>query len=195
MSFLICVTGKSGSGKSTFARLVADVHDCIYIDVDKIGHDSLIQEDILLGLRQNFGDNIFNEDGSVARKQLGKIVFNDKSKMEILNNLTWQYMERTIDSYIQTATKPVVLDWILLPKTKYWELCDIRVLVESDIAKRKQVVVSRDNISEEYFDERDSASIDFSPYDFDYVFSNDYSEETLNKMVEAFNLGGKNNAD
>lgn len=195
MSFLICVTGKSGSGKSTFARYVAAIHDCAYIDVDEIGHDSLIQEDVIRGLCQNFGEEILGFDGKIDRKKLGKIVFNDKSKMEILNDLTWQYMERTIDSRIQRATKPVVIDWILLPKTKYWELCDIRVLVESDIVKRKQVVVSRDNISEEYFDERDSASIDYSPYDFDYIFSNDYSSETLNKMLETFKLGGNNNAD
>ncbi|MBR4110103.1 MAG: dephospho-CoA kinase [Clostridia bacterium] len=195
MSFLICVTGKSGSGKSTFARYVAAIHDCTYIDVDEIGHDSLIQEDVIHGLCQNFGKEILGFDGKIDRKKLGKIVFNDKSKMEILNDLTWQYMERTIDSHIQRATKPVVIDWILLPKTKYWELCDIKVLVEADITKRKQVVVARDNISEEYFDSRDSASIDYSPYSFDYVFFNDYSSEALNKMLETFKLGGKNNAD
>lgn len=194
MSFLICVTGKSGSGKSTFARLVANVHDCVYVDVDEIGHDSLVQEDVIHGLCQNFGNEILRVDGKIDRKKLGKIVFNDKSKMEILNDLTWQYMERMIDSRIQSATKPVVIDWILLPNTKYWNICDIKVLVEADITKRKQVVVSRDNISEEYFDERDSASIEYSSYDFDYVFSNDYSEETLNKILETFKLGGKNNA-
>lgn len=195
MSFLICVTGKSGSGKSTFARYVAAIHDCAYIDVDEIGHDSLIQEDVIRGLCQNFGKEILGIDGKIDRKKLGKIVFNDNSKMEILNDLTWHYMERTIDSRIQMTTKPVVIDWILLPKTKYWDLCDIKVLVEADITKRKQVVVARDNISEEYFDSRDSASIDYSPYDFDYVFSNDYSEEALNKILETFKLGGNNNAD
>lgn len=195
MSFLICVTGKSGSGKSTFARRVAAVHDCVYVDIDEIGHDSLVQEDVLRGLRHNFGDGIFNDDGSVNRKKLGKIVFNDKSMMKILDDLTWQYMERTIDSYIKNATKPVIIDWILLPNTKYWKMCDIKVLVESDIEKRRQVVIARDNISGEYFDERDSASIDYSSYDFDYVFSNDYSEEALSKMIEAVILGGKINAD
>ena len=195
MSFLICVTGKSGSGKSTFARYVATIHDCAYIDVDKIGHDSLIQEDVIHGLCQNFGNEILGLDGKIDRKKLGKIVFNDKSKMEILNDLTWQYMERTIDLRIQQVTKPVVIDWILLPNTKYWELCDVKVLVEADIAKRKQVVIERDNISEDYFDSRDSASIDYSPYTFDYVFSNDYSSEALNKMLETFSLGGKDNAD
>lgn len=195
MSFLICVTGKSGSGKSTFARRLSSVYDCVYIDVDEIGHDSLIQEDVIHGLFQNFGNEIIGADGKIDRKKLGKIVFNDKSKMEILNDLTWEYMERTIDSLIQKTTKSVIIDWILLPITKYWDISDIKVLVESDIAKRKQVVVFRDNISEEYFDERDSASIDYSSYNFDYVFSNDYSSESLINMLEAFRLGGKMNVD
>lgn len=191
MSFLICVTGKSGSGKSTFARLLADRYDCIYVDVDDIGHDSLIQEDVLNGLHHNFGDGIFNDDGTVNRKKLGKIVFNDNAMMGILNNLTWQYMERTIDLYVQRAEKPVVIDWILLPNTKYWSMCDIKVLIETDIDKRKRIVMARDNISKEYFDERDLASIDYSSYKFDYIFWNDYSKEAMERMLESFEFGGE----
>ena len=107
MSLLICVTGKSGSGKSTFAKLVADVYDCVYIDVDEIGHNALIQENVIQGLCQNFGNEILDSNGSVDRKKVGKIVFNDKTKMEILNDLTWQYMEKTIDYELFDVYKTV----------------------------------------------------------------------------------------
>ena len=35
---IIGVTGKSGSGKTTFASLLAKELKCKHIDIDKIGH-------------------------------------------------------------------------------------------------------------------------------------------------------------
>ena len=43
--------------------------------------------------------------------------------------------------------------------------------------------MERDNISEEYFDKRDSVSIDYTKIDFDYIFENDYKAQTMNKML------------
>ena len=35
---LICLTGKTGSGKSTIGKLLSDKLNCKHIDIDKIGH-------------------------------------------------------------------------------------------------------------------------------------------------------------
>ena len=43
--------------------------------------------------------------------------------------------------------------------------------------------MQRDHISEEYFLKRDSGSIDYTPYEFDYIFENDYQLETMEKIV------------
>lgn len=43
--------------------------------------------------------------------------------------------------------------------------------------------MQRDNISEEYFDKRDSASIDYSQINFDYIFENNYQAQTMKKML------------
>lgn len=43
--------------------------------------------------------------------------------------------------------------------------------------------MQRDNISEEYFDKRDSASIDYSQINFDYMFENNYQAQTMKKML------------
>lgn len=41
-------------------------------------------------------------------------------------------------------------------------MCDSKILVKSDDMAKKNKVIERDNISEEYFNKRDSASIDYS---------------------------------
>lgn len=43
--------------------------------------------------------------------------------------------------------------------------------------------MQRDNISEEYFNKRDSASIDYSQINFDYIFENNYQAQTMKKML------------
>lgn len=59
---VIGVTGKSGSGKTTFATLLSQKLNCKYIDIDKIGHESLVQADILKELCKIFGTEIVDNN-------------------------------------------------------------------------------------------------------------------------------------
>ena len=180
---IIGVTGKSGSGKTTFASLLSKKLNCKYVDIDKIGHESILQTDIAQMLCEKFGKEILNEQGKIERKQLGNIVFAQKQKMQELTDLTWGYMQKTIDK-ILSQEKTIILDWILLPNSKYWKMCNPKILVTAKEEVRKAKVIERDNISEEYFTKRDSASIDYSKFKFDYIIENDYKIQTINKMIE-----------
>ena len=44
---LILVTGRSGSGKSTFAKLLAERLGYKYLDIDKIGHSLYDDKEIM----------------------------------------------------------------------------------------------------------------------------------------------------
>lgn len=185
---IIGVTGKSGSGKTTFASLLAKKLDCKYIDVDEIGHKSLFQPEILDSLCDAFGLEILDENGNINRKKLGNIVFTESEKMNILNDLTWGYMRNNLDNLLSQSDSFIILDWALLPHTDYWNKCDYKILVTSDYSKRKNKVLERDNISEEYFYKRDSASIDYSSFEFDYIFENDYNLQTVNELIDNLNF-------
>lgn len=181
---IIGITGKSGSGKTELATLLAEELKGKYIDIDKIGHEANKQPEILKDLCETFGKGILDANGQLNRKKLGAIVFSDKNKMDQLTDITWGYMQKQLDSIMEQSNDIFVLDWILLPKSKYWEMCDLRILVTANDKIRKIKVIERDNITEEYFEKRDSASLDYSPYNFDYVFKNDYQNETIEKIVE-----------
>lgn len=180
---IIGITGKSGSGKTTFASLLAQKLHCNYIDIDKIGHQASYQPEILDVLCKKFGNEILDEKGKLDRKKLGVIVFSEKSKMDELTEVTWGYMQQQIDTIISPDNDIIILDWILLPKSKYWDMCDLKILVTANDKKRKNKVLERDNITEEYFEKRDSASVDYSALKFDYVFENDYSKESIEKII------------
>ena len=126
---LIGLMGKSGSGKSLISKLLKELdYRVTVIDVDKIGHESHNDRLVRVKLAEYFGDYIFDSDGSVNRKELGKIVFSDKSKMELLYDATYNYMVERIESMIKDC-QITVLDYALLPLTKYFELCDVKIFV------------------------------------------------------------------
>ena len=183
---IIGITGKSGSGKSTLAALLAKKLKCDSINIDKIGHQATDDEKIKNQLCEIFGKQILGESSKIDRKKLGNIVFSNPQKMEILTEITWGYMQEILDEILQKQPPIIILEWALLPvDSKYWKKCDIKILMQADDKERKNKVIERDQISEEYFLKRDAGSIDYTPFEVDYIFQNDYKEETMQKIVNA----------
>ena len=171
---IICICGKSGSGKSTVAKLIQkNKPDSIHIDIDKIGHMSHSDEIVKQKLIDTFGEMILT-DNNIDRKKLGKIVFSSKDEMRKLEIITWSYMEQEIDKIIENnKEKIIILDYLLLPRTKYFNNCDLRILVDIPYEIRKERVMKRDNISEERFNLRESSSIDYDKSGFDIVLKDE----------------------
>lgn len=170
---LISIAGKSGSGKSTITNKLVGLNSKIrYLDIDKIGHYVNNLPEVQEKLITVFGKNIIEKD-QVNRKVLGSIVFNNKEAMQTLTDITWPVMERIIDAYIkENQDKIIVLDWLLLPKTKYLAASNLKILVTAPLEIRMERVIKRDNISKEKFLEREQAAIDFDEQDFDQVIEN-----------------------
>lgn len=175
---LIGICGKSGSGKSTLAKeILNNYKNSIHIDIDKIGHDVLKLEKVKCDLISSFGLSIL-KNNEINRKKLSEIVFKSESDMEILTQITWKYMELKIDKIItKNKEKMIILDWQLLPKTKFFDMCDKRILIDIPYSIRLKRVVLRDCIDEDKFLLRENASIDYSKYKFDLVINdNDFKK-------------------
>ena len=180
---IIGIVGKSGSGKSTISRLFKEIDSRFYIvDIDKIGHESHNDNAVKEKLFKYFGNEIFNEDGTVNRKALSSIVFNDKDKMQLLYDATLDYMQKRIDEILLAHTY-VILDYALLTKLKYFDICDIKILVKAPFDTRMSRVTKRDNISQSKFEEINLNSLDYLDNNFDYVIQNDNNPNSLRKVI------------
>ena len=171
----ILVTGRSGSGKSTISRKIADMLGYEYLDVDPVQHMIYEDKSILDKTMDMFGHDILDSDGNVDRKKLGARVFSDpdKAKVQYFNDIAWEYIEKYVDSLL-SSNKPYVIDWILSPITKYWDMDAYKILVRcSDDTTRFSRIADRDKVSIEYIKNRDKASVDFSKYTYDYILDND----------------------
>lgn len=180
---LIGLMGKSGSGKSLVSMLLKELNVNIQIvDVDKLGHKSHYDPVVRKKLMLYFGEEIFDKDLTVNRAKLASIVFNDLSKMQLLYDATYEYMVGQIDEIVEKSNI-VVLDYALLPITKYYELCDIKILVEAPFNTRSNRAMQRDGITKQKYSERDANSIDYSKYEFDYTIQNNSDINNLRKVV------------
>lgn len=156
---IIGITGKSGSGKSTIGKFFENL-SYSYYSIDEIGH-FVINE---------IKDELEKEFGTSDRKQIGDIIFNHRHKYKELTDKIWKRQMYWIDHELKACSYDhVILDFILLPHTKYWDLCDLRILCKCPLDVRKQRVLQRDGITEEYFNLRESASIEYNDKEMDLI--------------------------
>ena len=184
---VICIVGKSGSGKSTISSMLEKYSkDIIKLDVDLLSHKTLEIDEVKNEILNKIG-NVFDDNFNVDRKQLSKIVFNNHDKLSILNNISWKYMEFMIDNFLEeNKDKIVIIDWLLSPLTKYFSSSDLKILVDADYNVRKNRVIKRDNIDDVAFYKRELASIDLSKYKYDYIINNNYGikESEVEKIYD-----------
>lgn len=183
---IIGICGNSGSGKTTLANQIIKLTDnkAIHLEIDKIGHKVLLLPEVKKELIKLYGNKILSES-DIDRKKLSTIVFDSKIEMDKLTDITWKYMQIEIDNFLENnKNKIVILDWMLLSKSKYFDMCDIKILLNTPYDIRKRRATRRDNISEESFNLRDQASITYNEENFDYVLkTNEIDKKKLVKFL------------
>ncbi|KAL3945909.1 MAG: hypothetical protein SGBAC_000060 [Bacillariaceae sp.] len=105
------VCGGIGQGKSTACKLLVSDLGCIaHLDADSIGHSvytpgSQAVKDVV----SEFGSGILAEgtDDTIDRKELGKIVFADRSVMARLEKIVWPHVKTLLSEKIESLK----LDW------------------------------------------------------------------------------------
>lgn len=182
---LISLVGLSGSGKGFIAKMLTEYSNkIVHLDIDRIGHKSHQDEQVKQSLVETFGPEIL-KDNEINRRALASIVFSSPDQMHKLEDITWSFMEKEIDEFIEThPNQIIILDWLLLHKTKYFKASDLRILITASQETRLNRVISRDGITAEKFFERESAAPPLNEDEFDHVITN----EDITKTKEEVSL-------
>ena len=126
---VIGITGGIGSGKSVVTSLLRDKFDAAVIDTDTIGHEVMeIGKSAYKKVVEIFGNKVIAEDGSIDRKKLGSLVFDNRELLCKLNDIIHPAVEAEVDKRIAEFTqkkyKYIALETALLIKVGYNRKCD-----------------------------------------------------------------------
>jgi dephospho-CoA kinase len=185
---IIGLAGGIGSGKSTIAGLLAGL-GAVIIDADKIGHE-VLDTDIKAHKQvvAAFGKQILNPDGSVDRRELGKIVFADRKALSRLNRIMhpqiYRVVKAELEQYKKQGVKAVVIDAPLLIEASWATMVDsvwVVTATETSVIKRlEKTGLSRDETMlriRSQLTESERARI------ANVVINNDYSPDELKQKV------------
>ena len=147
---VVGLTGNIGCGKSSLSDIFR-AEGIKIIDADIIARQIYEDEKLLSKVYETFGNDIKNEDGSLNRKALGRIVFSDDEKLIQLNKLTHpvirQKVSDEIEEYKSQNEEIVILDAALLVESDYLNFIDKLLVVTCKENIQIERIIARDNCS------------------------------------------------
>lgn len=196
---VIGLTGGIASGKSTISNILMDMKIPV-IDADVIARDVVKPEtDTLKRLVQKFGEDILNIDGTLNRKKLSNVVFNDRESLKQLNLIIHPAIKNAImnklNEYRKSKEKYCVVDAALLIEANFIDIVDCVILVYVNRKTQVERLMNRDKISMEEAERKidSQMSLDEKMEYADYLVDNNNDVENTRLQLksiikEIFNL-------
>ena len=130
--FLVGFTGGIASGKSTVAAMLSK-YDNEIIDADEIAREVVLTGTVGLSkIVAEFGPQILEEDGSLSRAKLAKLVFEDPKKRLTLEGILHPLIRaRTLERISQSKSDIVIYIVPLLVEAKVDYPFDLVVTIEA----------------------------------------------------------------
>lgn len=188
--FVIGITGGIGSGKSSVSKIMAD-RGVRVLDADEISREVTSVNGIALPeISEVFGRRAIATDGSMNRKYISSVVFNDNTKLDILSSIVhkyvFQYMDQELEKERNRKTKCIVLD-VPIPVNKgfvdhcnqIWTVvCDESVRIPRLVKRGMDKDDAMRRIAMQMTDDEYSALAD-------HVIDNSGTIEELNERVDS----------
>jgi dephospho-CoA kinase len=148
------LTGGIASGKSTVARMLAG-KGALLIDFDELAHAVQAPEgDVWREIVRHFGPDVLCGEGKIDRCKLGKCVFADRKKLDLLNSIVhpavFEKWRRRMDEIRKTQPEAIVLSDIpLLIEAGLKPMVDLVLLVYLSPEEQIARLMARDGFSRE----------------------------------------------
>lgn len=151
--YIIGLTGGIASGKSAVCQRLKGLGAAV-ISCDQLGHQAYTPgKKAYKEIVENFGSEILTGEQTINRRALGAIVFADKTKLTLLNQIVWPEIltlaKVEIARYREEGVNVCVLDAAVLLEAGWDKEADevwVTFVPESEALTR---ILSRDGVSEE----------------------------------------------
>ncbi|MCF7834597.1 pantetheine-phosphate adenylyltransferase [Candidatus Gracilibacteria bacterium] len=164
--YSVGITGEIGSGKSYIANQLVQFGNTFgvattNIEMDKIGHEILgeLQEPIYVSTREKiikeFGEEVRLSNNFINRKALGKIIFEDSSKREKLNELMQTAIAVRFERLgYKSSGLHLINAALLIEADSTYRTNNNTIIVETDEKTQIQRINQRDNLDSDQIKRR-----------------------------------------
>jgi len=144
-------------------------------------------QQLISELKAEFGPESYFEDGTLNRKHISSIVFNDEEALAKLNAIVHPATFRAFDNWVASVKDApyVVKEAALMFESDSYKYCDHTIMVQAPLEMRIQRVMQRDGLSREEIEKREANQI---PQEkkaklADYIIKNDDSELLIPQVL------------
>ena len=192
MTIIVGLTGGIVGGKSTVASMFRDLGAKI-IDADKLGHSVILpNKSAWKKIIKLFGRDILQNDLTIDREKLGKIVFANQTLLKKLNEITHPEITKMIKKEIDSAKnkihnreKVLIIEAALVYEAKIDRFMDKIIVVYIDKDEQIKRLIKRNNLSKDEALQRVRSQIPMEEKAkmADYVIDNSSSLDKTKEQV------------
>ncbi len=172
----IGITGNIASGKSEVEKIISSL-GFLVVDLDIVSHN-------LLENNKELKSAIFKEFQTLDRKKIANIVFNNKEKLEKLNNIFHPILKKYILNLFNEAASTVFVSGALIYEAGFNNLFDKMIFVDSAYETRLERLMKRNNLTVEEAKIRLEKQNTKFKNEADFIVENDGDIEELKEKIQ-----------
>jgi len=185
---IIGLTGGIATGKSEASKNLKKL-GCYIIDADKISRQLTSKgSDVLKKIVESFGTGILTKKGSLNRKKLGSLIFNNKGAKLQLERILHIYIIKKINEIVAKKYKDtdIVIDAPLLFEVGLDRICDKVIVIYARYSLQLKRFMKRDNLPKTEAEQRIAVQMPIEEKMMlaTVVIDNSYTLKDLNKNIK-----------
>ncbi|PKR79256.1 dephospho-CoA kinase [Halalkalibacillus sediminis] len=163
MTVVIGLTGSIATGKSTISEMFKEWNIPV-VDADQIARKVVEPgEEAYKKIVKAFGEDVLYEDGTLNRKALGSIVFQNEERRTELNGIIHPEIRKEMlqqrDHHVNQDVDAVVMDIPLLFESELFDYVEKILVVYVNPSVQLERLMERDNSTEKEASERIKSQI------------------------------------
>jgi dephospho-CoA kinase len=184
----IGITGNIGSGKTTVSKLFELIGIPVFY-ADDAAKTIMVTDKVLIAeIKQYFGKETYFDDGTLNRKYIATLVFNNDEQLAKLNSIVHPAVFRAFDNWAgQFKDEPYILkEAAVLFESGSYKICDKSIMVSAPLEIRIKRVIQRDGITRAEVESRNSRQFteEKKRQLADYIILNDETELIIPQVLK-----------
>ena len=182
----LAITGGIGSGKSVVARMLSILGVPVY-DCDSNAKRLMVSDAYIVSeLKRMFGEECYEDDGTLNRQYVASCIFTDKQNIKRVNSLVHPVVKRDFESWAEKQNSNLVaVETVILYESGIIESVDKVLVVWADRETAIERTVRRSGMNRSQVENRldNQMSTDDLLLMSDYSLYNDGDEPLLPQVV------------